>query len=73
MQVEQSVRQRLFEARLLSFIELNRKILNLLYQNDEVREIEMDTLSFNSALISAEFNLLEEGTQTVFCIESRVC
>ena len=47
---------------MLSFIELNRKILNLLYRTTEVREIEMDTLSFNSALISAEFNLLEEGT-----------
>jgi hypothetical protein len=50
------------KPRLLSFIELNRKILNLLYRTTEVREIEMDTLSFNSALISAEFNLLEEGT-----------
>ena len=50
------------KPRLLSFIELNRKILNLLYRTTEVREIEMDTLSFNSALISSEFNLLEEGT-----------
>lgn len=50
------------KPRLLSFIELNRKILNLLYRTTEVREIEMDTISFNSALISAEFNLLEEGT-----------
>lgn len=50
------------KPRLQSFIELNRKILNLLYRTTEVREIEMDTLSFNSSLISAEFTLLEEGT-----------
>ena len=54
-------------------IELNRKILNLLYRTTEVREIEMDTLSFNSALISAEFNLLEKALQIVFCIGLRVC
>ncbi len=50
------------KPRLQEFIELNRKIINLLYRTTEVREIEMDTLSFNSALISAEFTLLEEGT-----------
>lgn len=50
------------KPRLVQFIELNRQIINLLYRTTEVREIEMDTLSFNSALISAEFSLIEEGT-----------
>jgi hypothetical protein len=50
------------KPKLNSFIEINRQIINLLYRTTEVREIEMDTISFNSALISAEFLLIEEGT-----------
>ncbi len=50
------------KPKLNQFIQLNRQIINLLYRTTEVREIEMDTISFNSSLISAEFTLLEEGT-----------
>lgn len=50
------------KPKLLNFIEINRQIINLLYRTTEVREIEMDTISFNSALVSAEFLLIEEGT-----------
>ena len=50
------------KPRLVKFIDLNRQIINLLYRTKEVREIEMETLSFNAALISAEMSLLEEGT-----------
>lgn len=50
------------KPKLTQFIELNRQIISLLYRTQEVREIEIATLSFNSSLISAEFSLLEEGT-----------
>ena len=50
------------KPKLTQFIQLNRQIINLLYRTQQVREIEMNTLSFNSALISSEFTLIEEGT-----------
>ena len=44
------------------FIELNKKVLTLLLQTQNVHEINIFTISFNSALISSEFLLIEEGT-----------
>jgi len=50
------------KPRLLDFIELNKQIISLLLRTQNVREIDLPTLSFNSALISSEFLLIEEGT-----------
>jgi len=50
------------KPRVAEFIELNKKVINLLLRTQKLRDIELPTLSFNSALISAEFLLIEEGT-----------
>ncbi len=50
------------KPRVNDFIRINKKIINNLLRTNSLRELELSTLSFNSALISAEFLLIEEGT-----------
>lgn len=50
------------KPRVVEFIESNRKIIDLLLRTELVKEMELPTLSFNAALISSEFLLIEEGT-----------
>lgn len=50
------------KPRVNDFIRINRKILNNLLRTALLKELELSTLSFNNALISAEFLLIEEGT-----------
>jgi hypothetical protein len=50
------------KPKLQEFISLNKEIISLLLRTQNVREIDLPTLSFNSALISSEFLLIEEGT-----------
>lgn len=50
------------KPRVNDFIRLNRKLLNNLLRTALLKELELSTLSFNNALISAEFLLIEEGT-----------
>jgi len=50
------------KPRVSDFIRLNKKVVNDLLRTNTLRELELSTLSFNSALISAEFLLIEEGT-----------
>ena len=50
------------KPKVLDFIALNKEIISLLLRTQNVREIDLPTLSFNSALISSEFLLIEEGT-----------
>jgi len=50
------------KPQLIDFIKLNKQIISLLLRTQNVREIDLPTLSFNSALISSEFLLIEEGT-----------
>jgi hypothetical protein len=50
------------KPRVVEFIATNRKIIDLLLRTEQVKEMELPTLSFNSALISSEFLLIEEGT-----------
>jgi hypothetical protein len=50
------------KPRVETFIRVNKKIINNLLRTNSLRELELSTLSFNSALISSEFLLIEEGT-----------
>ena len=50
------------KPRVSDFIRLCRKILNNLLRTALLTELQLETLSFNNALISAEFLLIEEGT-----------
>ena len=50
------------KPKVLEFITLNKEIISLLLRTQNVREVDLPTLSFNSALISSEFLLIEEGT-----------
>lgn len=50
------------KPRVNDFIRINRKILSNLLRTALLKELELPTLSFNNALISAEFLLIEEGT-----------
>ena len=50
------------KPRVVEFIDLNKKIINLLLRAEHIKEVELPTLSFNAALVSSEFLLLEEGT-----------
>lgn len=50
------------KPKLSSFISHNKKIISLLLRTQKLRDVELPTLSFNAALISAEFLLIEEGT-----------
>ena len=50
------------KPRVVEFIENNRKVVDLLFRTEQVREMELPTLSFNASLISSQFMLIEEGT-----------
>ncbi|MEL6343191.1 MAG: hypothetical protein AAFV53_08640 [Myxococcota bacterium] len=50
------------KPRVNDFIRINKKIINNLMRTALMRQLELSTLSFNTALISAEFLLIEEGT-----------
>ncbi len=44
------------------FIRLNRNVMQNLFRTALVKELELSALAFNSALVSGEFLLIEEGT-----------
>ena len=44
------------------FIRLNRNVMQNLFRTALVKNLELSALSFNSALVSSEFLLIEEGT-----------
>ena len=50
------------KPRVVEFIRLNRKILTNLFRTQTLKEQSIGLVSFTSALISAEFMLIEEGT-----------
>lgn len=50
------------KPRVEEFIRLNRKILSSLFRTETVKEQSIGMVGFMSALISAEFLLIEEGT-----------
>jgi hypothetical protein len=50
------------KPRVVEFVRLNRKILSALYRTQTLAEQSIGMVAFNSALISAEFLLIEEGT-----------
>jgi hypothetical protein len=50
------------KPRVQEFIRLNRKIINNLFRTDTLKEQSIPQVAFLSALISAEFQLIEEGT-----------
>jgi len=59
---QQRAAESYLKPKVIEFISLNKKIISLLHRTQSVRETDLPTLSFNSALISAEFLLIEEGT-----------
>ena len=50
------------KPKVVEFIENNRKVIDLLFRTEQVKEMELPILSFNSSLVSAQFMLIEEGT-----------
>ncbi len=50
------------KPRVQEFIRLNRKIINNLFRTDTLKEQSISLVAFLSALIAAEFQLVEEGT-----------
>lgn len=50
------------KPRVLEFIRVNRKILTNLFRTSTLKEQSIGFVAFLSALISAEFGLIEEGT-----------
>lgn len=50
------------KPRVVEFVRLNRKILSALYRTQTLAEQSIGMVAFNSALISSEFLLIEEGT-----------
>jgi hypothetical protein len=50
------------KPRVVEFVRLNRTILTALYRTAIVKELSLAALGFSSALVSAEFLLIEEGT-----------
>ena len=50
------------KPRVEEFIRLNRKIVTSLFRTETVKEQSIGMVAFTSALISAEFLLIEEGT-----------
>jgi hypothetical protein len=47
---------------ILRFIERNRRILQLVFRTRVLQELSIEAFGFYSALVSAEFQLIEEGT-----------
>ena len=50
------------KPKVLDFIKLSRKIITSLFRTETLREQSIGMVAFTSALISAEFLLIEEGT-----------
>lgn len=50
------------KPRVVEFIRVNKKIMANLYRTALISELDLGALSFNSALVSSEFLLIEEGT-----------
>lgn len=50
------------KPRVSDFIRMSKKILNNLYRTDTLKQQSIGMLGFYSALVSAEFLLIEEGT-----------
>jgi len=50
------------KPRVSEFIRVNRNVVTNLFRTAQLRELDLAALAFTSALISAEFLLIEEGT-----------
>jgi hypothetical protein len=50
------------KPRVLEFVELNRKAMQLLFRTAVLQELSIASYGFYAALVSAEFLLIEEGT-----------
>ena len=50
------------KPRVVEFIRVNRKIQTNLFRTRLLQELDLGALAFNSALVSSEFLLIEEGT-----------
>jgi hypothetical protein len=50
------------KPRVVEFIRVNKKIMANLYRTAILRDLDLGALAFNSALVSSEFLLIEEGT-----------
>ncbi|MEN9787370.1 MAG: hypothetical protein RLZZ299_2634 [Pseudomonadota bacterium] len=50
------------KPRVAEFIRVNRNVLQNLFRTAQLRELDLGMLGFYSALVSAEFLLIEEGT-----------
>ena len=50
------------KPRVVEFIKINKKIVIYLYRTTILNELDLGALGFMSALVSAEFLLIEEGT-----------
>ncbi len=50
------------KPRVSEFIRVNRNVVTNLFRTAQLRELDLAALAFTSALVSAEFLLIEEGT-----------
>jgi hypothetical protein len=50
------------KPRVVEFVRLNKKVMHNLFRTALVKELDLSTLGFMSALVSGEFLLIEEGT-----------
>ncbi len=50
------------KPRVVQFIQLNKTVLRDLFRTALIQELDLPALNFSSALVSAEFLLIEEGT-----------
>ncbi len=50
------------KPRVVEFIRINKKVVQNLFRTAKLKELDLGLLGFFSALISAEFVLIEEGT-----------
>jgi hypothetical protein len=50
------------KPRVVEFIRINKKVVQNLFRTSKLKELDLGLLGFFSALISAEFVLIEEGT-----------
>jgi hypothetical protein len=50
------------KPRVVEFIRVNKKVVQNLYRTTLLKELDLGVLGYFSALISAEFQLIEEGT-----------
>ena len=50
------------KPRVVDFIRINRKVMGNLFRTALLQDLDLGALAFNSALVSSEFLLIEEGT-----------